>query len=161
MAQESSNDSGDRRVEIPVVDFSNWKQGATPEELLEVAEGIVSAFKSVGFVYILNHGMTPKRLAEAFSWSKRFFDLSKEQKLQAPRPDGPLVDRGYSWPGLEKVSQAMRDTDDPLQAAELRKVTDYKVTPPAGIPILTPLKLCPACSWVLYTYRKATIWEVK
>ena len=117
----------DRRVEIPVVDFANWKPEASTEDRMNVANELVSACKSVGFVYILNHGIAPERLAEAFSWSKRFFELPTEQKLQAPHPNGSSVHRGYSWPGLEKVSQAMKDEVDLLLEAELRKVTDYKV----------------------------------
>ena len=43
---------------------------------------------------------------------------------------GPNVHRGYSWPGLEKVSQYIpeegENADD--EDAELRKVQDFKVT---------------------------------
>lgn len=130
MTLNTSTDSNERRVEIPVVDFANWKADASLEDRKKVAEELVSACKSVGFAYILNHGISPERLAEAFSWSKRFFELPTDQKLQAPHPDGSSVHRGYSWPGLEKVSQAMKDEVDVLLEAELRKITDYKVMTP-------------------------------
>lgn len=49
--------------------------------------------------------------------------------MQAPHPDGPAVHRGYSWPGLEKVSQfMMNDGDDNDAVNKARQVTDYKVT---------------------------------
>jgi isopenicillin N synthase-like dioxygenase len=115
------------RVEIPVVDFANWKPESTSEERKKVAEEIVDACKSVGFLCIVNHGISPERLSEAFSWSKKFFDLSDEQKLRAPHPDGSAVHRGYSWPGLEKVSDVLSAKDDPELAKKLREVTDYKV----------------------------------
>jgi isopenicillin N synthase-like dioxygenase len=114
-------------VEIPVVDFANWKPESTSAERKKVAEEIVDACKSVGFLCIVNHGISSERLAEAFSWSKKFFDLSPEQKRQAPHPDGSAVHRGYSWPGLEKVSDVQSAKDDPELAKKLREITDYKV----------------------------------
>ena len=45
--------------------------------------------------------------------------------MLAPHPDGPSVHRGYSYPGLEKVSQVI-STD--LEVGEkLREVKDCKV----------------------------------
>ena len=42
---------------------------------------------------------------------------------------GPNVHRGYSWPGLEKVSQYIHKDgeDSDAEDEELRKVQDYKV----------------------------------
>ncbi|EEH07197.1 thymine dioxygenase [Histoplasma capsulatum G186AR] len=94
---------------------------------MKVAKEIVSACQNVGFAYITNHGIPAERLAEAFAWSKRFFDLTPEQKLQAPHPNGSSIHRGYSWPGLEKVSQEMGDKDMPeLIIKKLRAIPDYK-----------------------------------
>jgi hypothetical protein len=64
-------------------------------------------------------------LEEAFGWSKRLFDLKTEEKMLAPHPDGPTVHRGYSWPGLEKVSQVI--SSDLEVGEKLRAVTDCKV----------------------------------
>jgi isopenicillin N synthase-like dioxygenase len=113
-------------TQIPLVDFSKWKPGS-PAERREVAEEIVSACRQVGFVCIVNHTITPEAIAEAFAWSKKFFDLSPDEKLQAPHPDGSSIYRGYSWPGLEKVSQVISDRDDPELAKKLRQITDFKV----------------------------------
>jgi hypothetical protein len=57
---------------------------------------------------------------------KRLFDLKTEEKMLAPHPDGPTVHRGYSWPGLEKVSQVI--SEDLEVGEKLRAVTDCKVT---------------------------------
>lgn len=50
--------------------------------------------------------------------------------MMAPHPDGAKVHRGYSWPGLEKVSQYMgsggKDGDED-EVEKLRKVRDCKV----------------------------------
>ncbi|KAH8788202.1 putative UPF0676 protein [Diaporthe sp. PMI_573] len=112
---------------LPVIDFSRWLQGS-PEEKKAVAKDLAEACRSVGFVYVINHGVTPELLDEAFSWSKMLFDLPEEKKMLAPHPPGPNVHRGYSWPGLEKVSQYIHkdDEDSDDEDAELRKVQDCK-----------------------------------
>ncbi|PGH02189.1 hypothetical protein GX51_04763 [Blastomyces parvus] len=130
MQQQQHDSEGSETKEspthIPVVDFSHWTTESPPEKRAKVAKEIVSACQKVGFAYIINHAIPAERLAEAFAWSKKFFDLSPEQKLQAPHPDGSSIHRGYSWPGLEKVSQAMSDKDTPELVKKLREITDYK-----------------------------------
>ncbi|WEW55743.1 hypothetical protein PRK78_001176 [Emydomyces testavorans] len=112
--------------EIPVVDFTNWKPDSSFEERMRVAKELVAACRDVGFVYILNHGIHPERLAEAFAWSEKFFNLSSDEKQKAPHPSGFSVHRGYSSPGLEKVSQTMSEKEDRELAKKLREITDYK-----------------------------------
>ena len=111
---------------IPIVDFAEW-DSATAEKKSIIAAQLIEACKTVGFVYITNHKVSPEKLVEAFRWSKKLFDLSHEEKMLAPHPNGSAVHRGYSWPGLEKVSNAVGDEDDPGLVAELRKVSDVKV----------------------------------
>ncbi|KKY37670.1 putative thymine dioxygenase [Diaporthe ampelina] len=112
---------------LPVIDLSRWLKGS-PEEKKAVAKDLAEACRGVGFVYIINHGVTPELLDEAFGWSKKLFDLPEEKKMLAPHPPGPNVHRGYSWPGLEKVSQYIHkdDADSDDEDAELRKVQDCK-----------------------------------
>ena len=113
-------------LSIPVIDFANWNENCTTEEGYAVAKKLANACHNVGFVSIINHGVSPDLLDEAFRWSKRLFDLKQEEKMLAPHPDGPTVHRGYSWPGLEKVSQVI-STD--LEVGEkLRQITDCKVS---------------------------------
>ena len=112
---------------IPVVDFSKWEKGTATQEKA-IASQLVEGCRSVGFVYITNHGISPEYLAQAFDWSKKLFDLKQEEKMLAPHPEGFAVHRGYSWPGLEKVSNAMGDEDDVESLKkELRQVSDIKV----------------------------------
>ena len=111
---------------IPIVDFAEW-ESPTVEKKSRIAAEFVDACKTVGFVYVINHKIAPERLAEAFGWSKKLFDLSHEEKMLAPHPDGFTVHRGYSWPGLEKVSNVVGDEDDPELVAKLRQVSDVKV----------------------------------
>ncbi|KAH8697479.1 thymine dioxygenase [Talaromyces proteolyticus] len=110
---------------IPIVDFSAWNSSDTSARL-RVAKELVKASKEVGFVYIVNHALPDALLDEAFDWSRRFFALSQEDKFKAPHPKGWAVHRGYSWPGLEKVSQAMSEENDEERIEKLREVTDYK-----------------------------------
>lgn len=112
---------------IPVVDFSSWNDSKDKEARLRVAQEIVDASKKVGFVYIINHALPESLLDEAFDWSKRFFAQSLEEKMKAPHPEGWAVHRGYSWPGLEKVSQAMGEGDDEQRVKKLREIKDCKV----------------------------------
>ncbi|KAJ5169523.1 Oxoglutarate/iron-dependent dioxygenase [Penicillium coprophilum] len=109
---------------IPVVDFASWE---TESSRLRIAREIVAACKQVGFVYIINHSLPESTLDEAFNWSKLFFNLPQDEKLKAPHPEGWEVHRGYSWPGLEKVSQAMSIDKDDKKADQLREVPDIKV----------------------------------
>ncbi|KAF3389357.1 DNA replication complex GINS protein psf1 [Penicillium rolfsii] len=92
------------QTQIPVVDFAGWASGGSSRR--RVAHEMVAACKKVGFVYIINHSVPDTLLDEAFHWSRLFFELPAAEKLRAPHPDGWAVHRGYSWPGLEKVSQA-------------------------------------------------------
>ncbi|KAJ9270762.1 hypothetical protein DTO212C5_3259 [Paecilomyces variotii] len=115
---------------IPTIDFSAWKDD-NPEARLRVAQELVSACKDVGFVYIINHGLPESLLEEAFDWSKKLFSLSQENKMKAPHPEGWAVHRGYSWPGLEKVSQEKTRGEgsgngDEELVKKLREVVDCK-----------------------------------
>lgn len=114
-----------RSPKIPVVDFTGWN---TESGRQRIAQEIVSACKKVGFVYIVNHSLPESMLDEAFNWSTRFFELPQDEKLKAPHPKGWAVHRGYSWPGLEKVSQAMSTGNGQEAMDQLREVTDIKVS---------------------------------
>ncbi|KAL8814851.1 MAG: hypothetical protein Q9223_005960 [Gallowayella weberi] len=111
---------------VPVIDFANWKSSSSREEKQMIASQLATVCETVGFVYIINHLLPHEEVTEAFAWSKRFFDLRQDQKRLAPHPPGHVVHRGYSWPGLEKVSNSMGDEEDPELVKQLRKVSDIK-----------------------------------
>ena len=114
---------------IPVVDFSTWGQETKSPQRRDIANKLVEACREFGFCYVVNHGIAPEYIANAFGWSKQLFDLKQEEKMLAPHPPGFKVHRGYSWPGLEKVSNAMGDEEDTeALKKELRQVSDMKVT---------------------------------
>lgn len=131
---------------IPIVDFAKWDE-CDKEGKTVIANRLVEACSDIGFCYIVNHNIHPDYLAEAFTWSKRLFDLEQEQKMLAPHPPGFAVHRGYSWPGLEKVSNAMGDEEDAEDLTKkLRQVSDVKVS------IICMLCMCN----LLNNHRKAT-----
>lgn len=109
---------------IPLIDFSNWYNEPSPTSRLETASDLVSACRDVGFVYITNHGISQTLLDQAFAHSRNLFSLPHEQKMLAPHPPGYDVHRGYSWPGLEKVSQYAGG--DEAEGEKLREVRDCK-----------------------------------
>jgi isopenicillin N synthase-like dioxygenase len=124
---------------IPIVDFAEFSPDAPKATRKRIAEELVRACREVGFVYITNHGVPAKKLDRAFSVSRDFYNLPLESKKLAPHPPGWAVHRGYSWPGLEKVSNAIStDVDaknrtdvDPEEArqkllSEMRAVQDFK-----------------------------------
>lgn len=119
---QENNPSSAEASGIPIVDFAKWDSDASVEHKKEIASRLTEACATVGFVYIVNHRVSPARLAEAFTWSKKLFDLKREEKMLAPHPNGPAVHRGYSWPGLEKVSSLMGDEDDADAAKKAEQV---------------------------------------
>ncbi|KAL1867758.1 hypothetical protein Plec18167_008502 [Paecilomyces lecythidis] len=119
--------SEEQPLPLPIIDFSSFQRTSTPAERLAVAKQLTDACRNVGFVYIINHQVSPERLEEAFGWSKKLFDLKTEEKMLAPHPDGPKVHRGYSWPGLEKVNQVLgNEEDSEVLKKKTREVVDCK-----------------------------------
>ncbi|KAL4933934.1 isopenicillin N synthase family dioxygenase [Aspergillus undulatus] len=113
-------------MELPVVDFSSWYGFDNEASQKRVARELVDACQRVGFVRIINHSLPESTLEETFEWSKRLFALPEEEKMKAPHPGGWAVHRGYSWPGLEKVTQIMGADDDGELKGKLREVPDVK-----------------------------------
>lgn len=104
-----STESNSSSSPIPVISLSAF---ASPEKFTDedracAANALVEACRTVGFVYLTDHGVPKDAVSRAFEQAKQFFDLSQEMKALAPHPDGWAVHRGYSRPGLEKVSNAI------------------------------------------------------
>ena len=111
---------------IPIISLSTFTHPSTPSSRLSTAQDLAATCRSVGFVYITDHGVPASKVADAFDWSKKLFALRKEDKMKALHPPGSAVHRGYSYPGLEKVSDilAAEVGDEGVQAA--RNVPDFK-----------------------------------
>ena len=112
---------------IALVDLHTFTSpGSSSGSRLVTARSLVDALRTTGFAYISNHGVPPSLLEKAFNHSRAFFSLPQSAKMTCPHPPGWTVHRGYSWPGLEKVSGALSAVDDPAWVAQLRTVQDYK-----------------------------------
>lgn len=100
-----------KMTKLPIVDFGAFLRG-TEEDKRKIAKEIDDAFCTMGFVYLKNHGVDRDTVEECFSWSKKFFDLPPKTKMLAPHPPGGSHHRGYSAPGVEKVSQGAYDANE-------------------------------------------------
>lgn len=106
---------------LPVIDFGKFLAGSVAQKQ-ESAVKLVNAFKNVGFVYLVNHGIPKKTIDSAFAQSKKFFDLDQSVKNKLAW-ESPESNRGYVSPGREKVSQlickdqvqALRDSSPDLK----------------------------------------------
>ena len=114
-------------MDIPIVDFSSWNDPQDKGGRLRVAQETVNACKNVGFVYLVNHSLPDTVIEEAFDRTRSFFSLSQEDKMKAPHPEGWAVHRGYSWPGLEKISHVSAGNDDDL-LKQVKQIPDVKVS---------------------------------
>lgn len=94
---------------IPIVDFSAFLKGNQNEKHI-VSNELVNAFKTVGFVYLANHGIPAEKLESVYDQSKRFFNLPLEEKTKLAW-ETPEANRGYVAPGREKVSQLLDKND--------------------------------------------------
>ena len=53
---------------IPVVDFSAYSSTVSHDDQTTTAEAIDNAFRTMGFVYLQNHGISQARVEECFEW---------------------------------------------------------------------------------------------
>ncbi|KAF2144384.1 uncharacterized protein K452DRAFT_223169 [Aplosporella prunicola CBS 121167] len=117
---------------VPIVDFGPFlSASATPTSRRSVATDIDAAFRSVGFVYLTNHGIPQQEIDACFAWSKRFFALPPATKALAPHPPTGAHHRGYSAPATEKVTQHTYTSSDITSA---RTVPDVKESFDSGNP---------------------------
>ncbi|KAF4623415.1 hypothetical protein D9613_002416 [Agrocybe pediades] len=85
---------------VQIVDLAPFINGSNKAG---VAEQMLDSFKSIGFVYLVNHGLRQDKIKEMFTWSNTLFDQPDEVKQLAPHPESGAHHRGYSSPGREKV----------------------------------------------------------
>jgi isopenicillin N synthase-like dioxygenase len=125
-------------LSIPIISFVNYATCSLLQRR-QTATQLVNACTRYGFAYITDHGVPASTIQCAFDLSAQFFASSVASKMKAPHPPGWAVHRGYSWPGLEKVSNATSGGDGKsgegdtngneviaAQIAALREVTDVK-----------------------------------
>lgn len=60
---DDTNDNGG--VNVGIVDFGPFLDGTDKQG---VGDAMLEAFKTIGFVYIVNHGLEQERIEEMFEW---------------------------------------------------------------------------------------------
>ncbi len=89
---------------IPIVDLSLFTNGDTVEREKFVKD-LGSAFTEIGFVAVVNHGISDETIAKLYEETKRFFafDLNTKRKFEI---EGLAGQRGYTSFGKEKAKQS-------------------------------------------------------
>ncbi|XP_070532483.1 uncharacterized protein [Ptychodera flava] len=92
---------------IPVVDFSAYslnRGSADNNEIENLIEGVNNALTSIGFLYLVNHGIPQSEIDNAFTKSRKFFELPKDVKMKYKRPDKSPSNHGYVECEREKLN---------------------------------------------------------
>lgn len=89
---------------IPLVDLSLFVDGTETDRKAFVAE-LGSAFHEVGFVGIINHGISKQLVDDFYSAAKRFFALDETTKKKY-EVTGGAGQRGYTSFGREHAKQS-------------------------------------------------------
>jgi len=119
---------------IPTVDLSPlFTTDSAETEKTAAGRALVAACHNLGFVILKGHGLSAREIHEAFTWTRKLFALSEEEKMKAPHPEGNMPHRGYSGIGKEKVyspedlgSNSAEEGNENV-GEELRKISDFKV----------------------------------
>jgi isopenicillin N synthase-like dioxygenase len=91
---------------VPVVDITAYSDpAATEEDRLRVARQLDDAARSVGFLQIVGHGISPEAWAGLGGVIDDFFGLPLDTKKQYVAPKG--INRGYTAPKSERLSLSL------------------------------------------------------
>ncbi|MCB0655518.1 MAG: isopenicillin N synthase family oxygenase [Saprospiraceae bacterium] len=89
---------------IPLVDLSKYRSGSSQDKK-EFVEQLGKAFSEVGFVGVINHGVSAELVDTFYDEAKRFFALPVEDKRKYEVP-GLAGQRGYTSFGKEHAKQS-------------------------------------------------------
>ena len=88
---------------VPVVDFAPFYYG-TETERAAVCLEVFNAFKDIGFVTLVNHGVDVDLIDNTFKQSQQFFDLPQQEKMKSAYTTAE-ANRGYLNLGREVHSK--------------------------------------------------------
>ncbi|KAG8416316.1 hypothetical protein J3458_006909 [Metarhizium acridum] len=111
------------RRTVRTLDFADFLHGDSNKQSKFCRE-LIECLSTVGFVKLVNHGISEKELYEVFEWNKRFFSLPLAAKTKAAHPYGPNPHRGYSYIGQEKLSKVKDYEKGSRNAAEVYDVKE-------------------------------------
>ena len=90
---------------VPVINIAPFLSG-TPEGMASVAKELGQACEEIGFFQITGYGVSEEFIQEVYDMSRKFFDLSEEQKASAAQPAPDQV-RGWTAVGKEGLSYSL------------------------------------------------------
>jgi isopenicillin N synthase-like dioxygenase len=90
---------------VPTIDISRFTHGAEADRAAVVRQ-ISDTCERIGFFLISGHGVSDDLLKATYDSGRRFFDLSKEEKLLVKR-DRPEVSRGYNSLADQSLSRSI------------------------------------------------------
>ncbi|KAI0010263.1 Clavaminate synthase-like protein [Xylariaceae sp. FL0662B] len=94
---------------IPTVDISPFTDpNASPAAKRAVVEAMSHACSTYGFFYLAGHGVTPAQQKKTLDCAKRFFELSKEERMEVwiGKCMGKSF-RGYEPPGIQTHQEGL------------------------------------------------------
>lgn len=89
---------------IPLVSLSDFT-GGDPTARMAFVESLIQAFRDIGFVGVINHGIDPVLIRKFYEVSATFFALPEEQKRKYEIP-GLAGQRGYTSFGREHAKHS-------------------------------------------------------
>lgn len=89
---------------LPLLYLSEFTRGSE-EEQRSFGFRLANSFAAHGFVKLGSHGVSDDTLARLFQFSRKFFEMSLENKMKAAHPPQPNPHRGYSQVGQEILSR--------------------------------------------------------
>ena len=109
---------------VPVVDFSGFiGAGATTATRSAVATDIFNAFRDIGFVSLVNHGIPPSLISSTFASSALFFSLPDSVKEKYNWVSA-TSNRGYLGMGKEKLAYGKADLKETFEIGNDAEVPD-------------------------------------
>ncbi|CAM1508219.1 Fc.00g050670.m01.CDS01 [Cosmosporella sp. VM-42] len=76
----------------------------TPEQKKQFCDSLLNILKKRGVAKIKNHGIPEEMIHELFSQTRKFFNLTYDEKMTAKHPLAANPNRGYSYVGQENVA---------------------------------------------------------
>ncbi|CAB4872819.1 unannotated protein [freshwater metagenome] len=103
---------------VPVIDIAPFLEGTTAG-IEHVAKQIAHACEEIGFFQITGYGVSEEFIQQVYDMSRRFFDLTEEQKAVAAQPATDQV-RGWTAVGMEGLSYSL----DEVAPGDLKEKMD-------------------------------------
>ncbi|KAK6064685.1 hypothetical protein SCUP515_11656 [Seiridium cupressi] len=76
----------------------------TPEQKQVFCETLVDMLKKKSCIKVQNHRIPEDMIHKLFEWTRKFFNLSHDEKMKAKHPPQANPNRGYSYVGQENVA---------------------------------------------------------